>query len=215
MRLGILLFLAAAIVTAQDKPQPAGASVSGEVINVTTGSPIPNADVSYWVSSKSVYVKTDGAGHYRFTDLTPRFRTPGSRSTCAFAACRRAYPPVFDAWRRAGPDGDRRAHPAEWRDFRQGARREQLTVPNMAVFLLAREYSSGSLRYVYASGTESNDEGAYSFKGVEPGRGYLLVAQTRTRSWMRFRIRLTIRVCASQCQWRLTTQARPLWKQRL
>ena len=54
-------------------------------------------------------------------------------------------------------------------------------LPDIAVFLIAREYSLGVLRYVYAGITTTDDRGEYSLKRVEPGRAFLIMAQKRPR----------------------------------
>src|SRR5260370_4354148 len=50
-------------------------------------------------------------------------------------------------------------------------------VPGLSVLLIAREYSLGALRYVFASAAQTDDQGEYTMKRIEPGRVYLLLAQ--------------------------------------
>jgi hypothetical protein len=50
-------------------------------------------------------------------------------------------------------------------------------VPGLSVRLIAREYSLGALRYVFASAAQTDDQGEYVMKRIEPGRAYLLLAQ--------------------------------------
>jgi hypothetical protein len=53
-------------------------------------------------------------------------------------------------------------------------------VPGIRVFLVAREYFRGALRYVYAGAASTDDQGAYVLSGVEPGRAFLVLAEKRT-----------------------------------
>jgi hypothetical protein len=172
----ITALFAAGIAAAQDTPQPA--SISGQLINVATGQPIPGADVSYWVGSKEVDTKTDDSGRYKFTGLTP-----GSGHIMAEAPM--PSMPGFGAFARRyltlSPGQDLTGIDVRIRPYGEISGKvldeNKEPIPGMSVYLLAREYSSGSLRYIYASGAVADDEGAYSMKRVEPGRGYLLVAQ--------------------------------------
>jgi hypothetical protein len=54
-------------------------------------------------------------------------------------------------------------------------------VPDIDVFLVAREYTLGTLRYVFAGGARTDDQGEYLMNNVGTGRAYLLVAQKRPR----------------------------------
>ena len=51
----------------------------------------------------------------------------------------------------------------------------------VTVFLVAREYSSGALRLVFASASTTDDQGKYTLGRVGAGRAYLLLAQKRQR----------------------------------
>ena len=53
-------------------------------------------------------------------------------------------------------------------------------VPGISVFLVAREYSRGALRYVLASMATTDDQGAYMLNRVTPGRAFLVMAEKRT-----------------------------------
>ncbi|MFN3324384.1 MAG: hypothetical protein ACK5AZ_12885 [Bryobacteraceae bacterium] len=53
-------------------------------------------------------------------------------------------------------------------------------VPDAWIVLVAREYSLGAIRYVYASTAQVNDEGEYLLQRVTPGRAFLLMAARRT-----------------------------------
>jgi hypothetical protein len=52
-------------------------------------------------------------------------------------------------------------------------------VPGLSVFLIAREYTLGAMRYVFANGARTDDQGQYDLKSVPTGRAYLLLAQKR------------------------------------
>ena len=50
----------------------------------------------------------------------------------------------------------------------------------IAVILVAREYSLGALRHVFAGMSTTDDQGHYTMQGVKAGRAFLLMAQKRT-----------------------------------
>ncbi|MDQ2711546.1 MAG: carboxypeptidase regulatory-like domain-containing protein [Acidobacteriota bacterium] len=51
--------------------------------------------------------------------------------------------------------------------------------PGVGVFLIAREYRLGSLRYVYARFAQTDDRGQYELTNIESGRAYLIEATKR------------------------------------
>jgi hypothetical protein len=53
-------------------------------------------------------------------------------------------------------------------------------VPGVSVFLVAREYSLGALRYVFTSGGRTDDQGEYTVKNVSTGRAFLVFASVKT-----------------------------------
>jgi hypothetical protein len=55
-------------------------------------------------------------------------------------------------------------------------------IPDIRVALIAREYTLGAVRYVFASMSITDDQGDYHLQRVEPGRAYLVVAQRRPTS---------------------------------
>jgi hypothetical protein len=52
-------------------------------------------------------------------------------------------------------------------------------ISGMAVFLIAREYANGALRHVFAGMAQTDDRGEYRLQSVQPGRGYLILAEKR------------------------------------
>ena len=46
--------------------------------------------------------------------------------------------------------------------------------------LIAREYSLGALRHVFAGMANTDDQGQYTLQNVKPGRAFLVMAQKRT-----------------------------------
>jgi hypothetical protein len=50
-------------------------------------------------------------------------------------------------------------------------------IPGMTVFFVAREYATGALRYVFAAMARTDDRGEYRLQNVQPGRGYLILAE--------------------------------------
>jgi hypothetical protein len=53
-------------------------------------------------------------------------------------------------------------------------------IAGISVILIAREYSLGALRYVFAGMATTDDQGQYTIPSVAPGRAFLLMAQKRT-----------------------------------
>jgi hypothetical protein len=54
-------------------------------------------------------------------------------------------------------------------------------IPGANVYLIAREYRLGALRYVYGGNSETDDRGQYQLNNVPAGPGYLVEATKRNR----------------------------------
>ncbi|MGA2137206.1 MAG: carboxypeptidase regulatory-like domain-containing protein [Bryobacteraceae bacterium] len=145
-------------------------SIGGVVYDAGTGKPL--ADVNVFVSQGNVGAHTDAQGHYTLRGLNP-----GRYTVSAFAADgqRHAFKAITVA---AGQD-------IETVDFHLPGQTEisgkvldenKEPMSGMAVFLVAREYSLGTLRYVFAGMAATDDQGEYRLQRVEPGRAYLVMA---------------------------------------
>jgi hypothetical protein len=179
----VIYLLAVAIGFSQTQPpasQDAGklGSISGTVHDAATGAPIPDAEVFVnGESSRGGKTQTDAQGHYTFRDLKPGAYRVSARTQAAGAH---------------GP------HPYATRPVTLGAGQELTSidfrfeafgklsgkvvddngepVAGISVLLVAREYSLGAVRYVFAAMANTDDRGVYSLASVPPGRAYLLYA---------------------------------------
>ncbi len=202
MRLAIfaIVLLFAGVAAAQDTPPTA--SIGGQLINVATGQPIPGADVSYWVGSKEVDTKTDDAGRYKFTGLTPgaghiKAEAP-MPSMPGFGASARRYLTLAAGQDLTGIDVRIRPY-GEISGKVLDENKEP--IPGMPVYLLAREYSSGSLRYIY-------DDGNVHYESAwNRAAATCWLRRIRSRNWMRFPIRRMTRACASALRKRRSIRA--------
>jgi protocatechuate 3,4-dioxygenase beta subunit len=59
-------------------------------------------------------------------------------------------------------------------------------VVGISVFLVAREYSYGVLRAVFAGAGSTDDQGAYRLQRVQPGRAYAVLANRQRREYGAF-----------------------------
>jgi hypothetical protein len=177
--LGLLLALAAPAQT----PPPAAAanaSVSGVVRAQGSGDPIPDAEVSARASGRPVQTKTDSQGRYALRSLEPGSYT-------VYATVRPADGPGFGASAQRSielqPGQELTGMDIRVRMPGQIAGRvldqNGEPLPNMTVALVAREYSFGALRHVFASAGISDDQGRYTLSRVTPGRAFLVVAMKR------------------------------------
>lgn len=179
----VICLLAVGLGFSQAQPpasQDAGklGSISGTVHDAATGAPIPDAEVFVnGESSRGGKTQTDAQGHYTFRDLKPGAYRVSARTQAAGAH---------------GP------HPYATRPVTLGAGQELTSidfrfeafgklsgkvvdengepVAGISVLLVAREYSLGAVRYVFAAMANTDDRGVYSLASVPPGRAYLLYA---------------------------------------
>jgi len=174
------LILGLAAAGAQTPPQPsATATVSGTVRDAGTGEPIPDAGIfATNPPARPVAAEVDSEGRYTLRGLTPgqiritaqarlQFGPPLSTTKVITVSAGQELTSIdFQLRPNAEISGkviDQNSEP----------------VPGIGVFLVAREYSYGTLRYVYAGGARTDDLGQYLLGNVGTGRAYLLVAQNR------------------------------------
>ena len=184
-RYAVLFLLAVAMGFSQTQPpatQDAGkfGSIGGTVRDAGTDAPIPDADLL--VSGglpRPEKLKADAQGQYIFRGLKA-----GEYRVLANAAG--AHGP--------GPSATRAVTLAAGQDLESVDIRLEAfgkisgkvvddngePVFGVSVFLVAREYSLGALRYVFAAAADADGRGSYSMS-VLPGRAFLLYAWKVTR----------------------------------
>jgi hypothetical protein len=165
----ITMLLAAGAALAQ-----ATGSITGVVYEAGTKTPMADADV---VSRPGqIRAKTDAHGHYTLRDLSPGQHTVGVHAGQGRGAHASRVITV-----NAGQD-------LAMVDFYLPGQGEiagrildesKEPLPGMSVYLVAREYSLGALRYVFASMTTSDDQGEYHLQRAEPGRAYLVMSEKK------------------------------------
>lgn len=181
----ILVLLAAACAAAQTPPATitARGEISGVVRAQGTDEPIPDADVSARTSgsgARPIQAKTDSQGRYTLRSLEPGSYTINT-------IVRPAEGPGFgaSAQRTIEIQPDQVLTGMDIRVRMPG----QITgrvldqngepVAGMTVALVAREYSFGALRHVFANAATSDDLGHYTISRVTPGRAFLVMAARR------------------------------------
>src|SRR5258708_26658302 len=176
MHQSTLVLILAGVAMAQT-PQPTSsqptASVSGTVRDAGTGAPLPDISVFY----RSIEVTTDEQGHYTLRNLTIgqiRLTAMGKARTRGFGSLVIKLVTLSAGQELTGIDLLMRGY-AEISGRILDQNKEP--VPGISVRLIAREYSLGALRYVFAGGAQTDDQGEYVMQAVEPGRAYLLEAQ--------------------------------------
>jgi len=172
----ILTFTAAVTTAAQSNTTKS--SISGSVQEIGNAAPLAGVQVSVSPGGKSAH--TDKAGRYEIKDLAP-----GTYRVTAYSIQARGQ----------GPHGAKVVQLNSGQDLTVDFR---LTTkasisgrvldnsgepsPGVQVFLIAREYRLGALRYVYAGISETDDRGQYALTNVEPGTGYFIEAVKRNRN---------------------------------
>ncbi len=172
MRQSILVLILAGVAMAQTPP-PSTASVSGVIRDAGTGAPLPDVVVSY----RSIQVTTDAQGRYMLRNLPPeqiRVTAMAPSGARGFGARVTKLVSLSAGQELTGIDLLMRGH-AQISGKILDQNKEP--VPGVSVRLIAREYALGALRYVFAGGAQTDDQGEYVMQAVEPGRAYLLQVQ--------------------------------------
>jgi hypothetical protein len=152
-------------------------SISGTVREAGTGSPMPEADIFVGAGpSRPENLHADGQGRYTIRDLkTGDYRVwamahvsgpPGPRPTAS-------RPVSLGAGQELTSIDIRLAAPGKISGKVVDDNGEP--VSGVSVFLVAREYSLGALRYVFAARADTDDRGVYVLSALS-GRAYLLYA---------------------------------------
>src|SRR5258708_6254707 len=176
MHQSTLVLILAGVAMAQTPPPPATsstASVSGVIRDAGTGVPLPDVVVSY----RSIQVTTDAQGRYMLRSLPSeqvRITAMAPSGARGFGARVTKLVSLRAGQELTGVDLLIRGHAEiSGKIFDQNKE----PVAGVSVRLIAREYSLGALRYVFAGVTQTDDQGENAMKKVEPGRAYLLQVQ--------------------------------------
>lgn len=176
----LLAVLSAAATAQEPVATKLTGSVAGVVVAGRTGTPLRDAEIALDANSRTeVKTTSDEQGHYSFRDVA----SGAHRVT----ATQSAGASVLGAWQTRQIS----LSPGEALssiDFHLPVRgsvsgrvidENKEPMPGITVLLVAREYSSGTMRYVYADVSKTNDLGEYKLQRAEPNRAYLLMAQKR------------------------------------
>ena len=173
-------FLALLLALAQDAA-PQKYSISGSAREFGSDSPIADADVYIdRAPARRVEARTNLQGNFTVPDLEPgRYRVTvqptGRDGTRGFT----------QAVMKLIVLGSRDLTGVDFKIKLPGAISGTITdqnsepVPEVSVFLVAREYALGELRYVFAGSVKTDDAGQYTIRSVAPGRAYLVYATRR------------------------------------
>jgi hypothetical protein len=180
----VLLCTLMAQDTNQQQPPPPG-TISGTVTAAGTGTPMKDATVFARRGAQDERsAVTDQSGHFMLRDVAP-----GNVRVAAFAADpsgRSGFGPGDSRMIRLAPAQDLSGVDFKLTIYGQiwGKVVDQNKEPvvGITVFLVAREYSYGALRSVFAGAGTSDDEGQYRIQRVQPGRSYAVLAQKRWRT---------------------------------
>jgi len=166
LRVALLL---AGVAWGQTTPSPTG-SISGSVLYQGTGAAPDKATVVIDPGNKQL--DTDAQGRYSLHDLPP-----GTYHMQAYAERGRGSATRVVTLN-AGQDLTVDFHlPSQGSITGRVVDENKDPVPDMSVFLVAREYQLGTLHYIIAGVASTNDKGEYSLALVAPGRGYLVLAK--------------------------------------
>ncbi len=157
------LAVLAAAAFAQTSTIEQTGSISGVVRDAATGKPIPEA----FISDQRAFVKTDSEGRYTLKGLAAgrhelRVMPPAQASRALTLSAGQELTGVDFRLSLGGQISGRILD------------KNKEPVLDATVFLVAREYSLGALRYIFVGSAKTNDQGAYTLKNVKPGRAFLV-----------------------------------------
>jgi protocatechuate 3,4-dioxygenase beta subunit len=178
----LLALMCATAAMAQTEQAKDVARVTGVVRDAASGSPLAGATIYVDRSSRDgKQISADSQGRFKAADLSP-----GSHTLTAEAPRAQNTIPAYASRRvtvAAGQDVAGLDFLLVGRSEISGRVADQNNEPvsGATLTLVAREYSLGALRYVYADRTQTDDQGKYTLKRVAPGRAYLLMAERKER----------------------------------
>ncbi len=167
IRLLLVAGLFLGTLSGADDPPKKG-SISGRIVASTDGKPMPGARI-FVSGSGGISAESDGDGHFKIANLNAGTYTLTTYPAYAQKTVRlsqgenvtvdfRVSPNASISGKILNADGE--------------------PMPDVSVFLVAPEYQVGALRYIVVDFAKTDDQGAYVFKRVRPGRGYLIEANT-------------------------------------
>jgi len=158
--------------------EAARGSISGIIRVQGTGDPVRDADVSARrPGAKAVTAKTDQQGRYSLPLLEP-----GSYTVAVVVPPRNGVGFGSQASRPVTLQADQDLTgidmqvPIPGRISGKVIDENGEPLANIRVAMVAREYSYGALRYVFAGAGTTDDQGKYAIARFTPGRAYLLLA---------------------------------------
>ncbi|MEO8097454.1 MAG: carboxypeptidase-like regulatory domain-containing protein [Acidobacteriota bacterium] len=176
-----LLLLTAGFALAQapdaQVPIPAKGSISGMVRDFDTGAPVAGADISASnPPARPVGGVTDAQGRFTLSNIDAgRIQLSANAPRIQGAG----FPPLARKFVTLGQGQQVESIEVQVRTIAQisGVVTDQndQPVPDISVFLVAREYQLGELRYIFAAPARTDDQGKYTLNSA-PGRTYLLLA---------------------------------------
>jgi hypothetical protein len=183
----ILIAASGALAQAPQATAPtadmARGSISGVIRVQGTGDPVPDADVSArHPGAKAVGATTDQQGRYTLPMLAP-----GAYTVEAAVPAKDGIGFPTEASRPVMLQADQDLTGIDMQVPIPGQISGKVMDENgeplakINVMLVAREYSSGALRYVFAEGAATDDQGKYTLARVMPGRAFLLLAMKLQR----------------------------------
>ncbi len=158
-------------------PIPAKGSISGVVRDANTGAPVPDASVSASIPpARPVQATSDSQGRFSLRNVDPgtvQLSASGPRLDGA------PFPTVTRKIITLLPGQTLETIDVPIRTVGQitGLITDQndQPIPDTLVALVAREYQSGEIRYVYAAIARTDDQGRY-IANAAPGRTYMVMA---------------------------------------
>jgi hypothetical protein len=172
LRILVGLSLAAVVAAAQETPALSKpGSISGVVVDATTGAPIPAVMVqASGETNRGAVTQTDGQGRYKLPNLAAgKYLMQAGRNN----------PQIKRVTVNPGQD----VGPIEFRVAASGTitgrilDEDKEPVPRVVVRPLWRIYSRGELREVSGGTSISNDKGEFRLSDLLPGRAYVVRAE--------------------------------------
>jgi hypothetical protein len=202
MKLLAVWLLSWALASAQDKPADAAPKPGSIAGTVTAGAGgLPMKDVEIYVrrnTPQESMVLTDSQGRYVVRDVAPgqlriSANAPDSSGRAGFGPNASRQIVLAPGQELTGVD-----FPMVIQGRISGKVVDQNNEPvvGISVFLVAREYSYGALRAVFAGAGSTDDQGEYRLERVHPGRAYRCWPAGGGARFRRFRTRRWSGRCA-------------------